>query len=220
MRGTLYLFEGMDGVGKATHSKQFVKDLEARGLHAMRWDFPNYETTTGKAILLHLKNKWSAREEYKSMFAPTSLGLDATDNIDALVFQALMTVNRYEVAKELDTLLNRGVNVVLDRYWPSGYAYGKADGLSEDWLLAVHSSLPRVDKAVLLDITPEESIRRRPERRDRYEKQPGLMETVRANYLELFACMKRGAGSWNVVDAMGSFDEVHSRVVSSLLEEA
>ncbi len=213
VRGKLFLCEGVDAAGKATHSKLFTNHLQSLGRKAVRMSFPNYTTMTGKAILGHLKGEWTVEHTPPAFSEP----INHTVDIDALVFQSLMTMNRYEVSMDMDLTLHNGTDIVLDRYWPSGYAYGLADGLPEQWLIVVHEMLPPVDCAVLLDIPPEESVRRRPERRDRYEKQAGLMETVRGNYKTIFADQAAQGRPWTVVDALGTKDEVQDRIRKELL---
>jgi thymidylate kinase len=67
--------------------------------------------------------------------------------------------------------------------------------------------LPVPDVCLFLDISVEESWKRRPERRDRYEKQREMLHQVRWSYLELFR-----KHDWVVIDAMGSPDEVQTRI--------
>lgn len=197
----LIVVEGMDGAGKNTHSHQLVNWFrEHLKLPAVYRDFPRYESLTGKAILGHLKHEWQAAD------LESQLLLARKSELDELVFQCLMTVNRFECVQELQEARKAGP-VVCDRYWPSGYAYGSANGLPAPFLEAVHSLLPAPDVCLFLDISVEESWKRRPERRDRYEKQPEMLHRVRWSYLELFR-----RHDWVVIDAMGSPEEVQTRI--------
>lgn len=175
--GKVIAIEGIDASGKHTQTLKVVDWLQRKRFLAETIAFPNYESASGKAILAHLKGEWFS----------SSVGFPAgKSQYDAIAFQALQLFNRAEEASKIREGLGRGVNWIFDRYWPSGYAYGGNDGLDPFMLVDAHSVLPEMDLAIFVDITPEESVRRRPDRRDRYEKQPGLMEQVRARYLELF----------------------------------
>lgn len=144
---------------------------------------------------------------------------DITDEdraIKALVLQSLMTTNRLE-AYELLAAHHRtqGSFLVNDRYYASGLVYGEADGLPLDYLVDIHRGLPPSDLWIFIDILPEESRARRPERRDEYERRAGFMEKVREGYLRLFQNPPLG-GQWVVVDGMGTAEEVHDRIVAAV----
>jgi len=175
-------------------------------LNARLWKFPNRETLTGKLIYEHLEEKWRVQLGDVGPDQPRE------DMTDAVVFQALQLANRMEVATDIFQAAAKG-NVVFDRYWPSGYAYGLADGLDGDYLVNLHRWLPQPDLFILLDIDPEDSSRRRPERRDRYESREGLMAQVLRNYHSLWA--KGAPPRWAVVNARGTVTET-----ASLIEKA
>jgi dTMP kinase len=125
-----------------------------------------------------------------------------------------MAANRYEVAGNINQLLDSGIHVVCDRFWMSGLVYGMADGLDRDWLLRVHESLPQPDLWILLDADPKVSIERRPERRDRYERDDKA-ELRRQLYLDEFRRRQeteRLDRTWRIVDATGAVVEVAMRV--------
>lgn len=206
--------EGLDASGKATHSK-----LLAERLRGTRFSFPNYESPTGKAILGHLKKEWTAVDYYGGQA-----------DCDALVFQSLQIANRLELVPQILEAATKGP-VVFDRYWASGVVYGSLDGLESNWLEKVQAlPMPPADVQILLDIDVEESFKRRPERRDRYELDREFLEKVRAAYLALFKerrtrahkfkCERRpctcDVRSWHVVKGTGTVEEVHARIMEVL----
>ena len=190
--------EGIDAAGKATQAERLAKRLDARLL-----SFPNYGTRSGILIGDHLQQLWQARYMVEGQ----------RPELDALVFQSLMLTNRMEAASNIRAAKAAGNGLVLDRYWPSGIAYGSADGLDFDWLLKIHEHLPQAHIYVLVDINPDLSARRRPERADRYEMQPGLMEEVASNYHRLWNMMRhKHPAEWAVVDGNGSIEQVESEI--------
>lgn len=212
MGGVVVAIEGQDSAGKATHSK-----LLAEKLGGTRFSFPNYASPTGQAIQGHLKKHWSVQ------CAPGSVYANLEDRVDAFVFQSLQTVNRIEAIPRIVEAMERG-SVVFDRYTASQEVYGVLDGLDREWLRRISNPLPEPDVWILLDIPVEEGFRRRPERRDRYEVDRNFMEKVRQGYLRLFGEHKGGRWlsprdrwqEWYVIDAVGSIQEVHARIVEAV----
>jgi dTMP kinase len=197
----LIALEGLDACGKGTQAQ-----LLADTLDASLFKYPAYETETGQAI--------------KRAFANPH----PDPQLAAYSLQALQTVNRLETSEFLWKLLSYG-SVVLDRYTASAYAYGVADGLSMDWLRGIEpSSLPQPSLQIYIDISVEESFRRRPERDDRYEADRVRMQRVRQAYVDLFDNPPRALQfnrpdeptAWLIVDGHGTIDEVHQRILACL----
>lgn len=201
--------EGIDAVGKNTQAK-----LLAERLPAKVFPFPNYDTPAGHIILGHLKRYWSAAP---AQDLPPDVDPPRTDLLNAMVFQALQTVNRLECVQAIQEA-DRAGHVVFDRYWPSGVVYGGADGLDTHYLRELHASLIQPDLYVLLDMPPALSAERRPERRDRYEQQEGLMEEAAHRYRGLWhhQAKSEGAHRWVQVDASQSITEVHRAIMAAV----
>lgn len=231
-RGRLVCIEGIDSAGKHTQAVRLAEALDG-----VVMSFPNYETETGKIILDNLQHRWEAAAITEHVVSQIAEGVNLVQRthhddayLNALALQAIFTVNRYEAASKIEDLLLSGRNVVLDRYWPSGVVYGSCDGLDEQWLTRIHERLPQPDFWILLDVDPAESVLRRPERRDRYEKDAN-MGRRREIYLRLFAGrLKDTTGflvdqdeteyrsKWAVVDGAGHELEVHGRIRAKLRE--
>lgn len=199
--------EGVDAAGKATQAKILADRLGAR-----LFSFPDYASPVGHLILGHLKCYWSALPDEGSVDAKIQVG--DVDVLNAKVYQLLQVANRMEHAAELDHLIAQGRHIVADRYWASSVAYGQACGLDPVWLTHIHEYLPQPDLNLLLDIDPGQSSERRPERRDRHEKQPGLMEAAAVAYRQLWRTMadRYGWRRWVVIDGRGTIGEVTDRV--------
>ena len=191
--------EGIDASGKATQSK-----LLAGAIGAKRFAFPAYETPLGKLIKGHLKSQWNAQSTVE---AASHEDQEYDERLNALMFQALQTANRMEVATDIFQANLEGY-VVLDRYWPSGVVYGQADGLDRDYLINIHRFLPKADRHILIDIDPRLSTERRPERRDRYEANMGFIARAAQLYRELWEHM-----DWIVLDGDRSIGEIHQDIL-------
>lgn len=193
--------EGIDACGKQTQSERLAERLTAR-----RYCFPDYSSLTGQLIGRHLQSHWSA-----------SYPDEDSKLLDAVVFQSLMLTNRMEVAAKLLKARLNQEDVVLDRYWPSGIVYGSADGIPVDYLLEIHTILPQAHHYILIDIEASESLQRRPDRQDRYEKDLDLMVQVSQQYRELWEMMARFHMSrWHVVDGSGTPDQVEQQIWQAL----
>jgi thymidylate kinase len=190
------VIEGMDAAGKLTQSKMLAEKIGAA-----RFAFPNYESPTGKLILSHLKKEWVASGD---------------DPIrDAQVFQCLQTVNRLELLPDINACIARGQHIVFDRFWQSACVYGSLDGLDTKWLRLVQEKpMPVADVNILIDVPVDAGFERRPERRDRYETNRVFLEQVRDKYLTLFSEQQiHGAGRWEVINGLGSIEQVHERIM-------
>jgi dTMP kinase len=190
LAGTLIAVEGIDQAGKQTVCTWLANELRATGIPTEQTGFPDYSTPLGQEITAFLSGQRAYRAEAR---------------------QLLYAANRWERAAELRGWLADGHAVVLDRYIASGVAYGTAQGLSMDWMLAVERGLPPADLTILLDITPDVSLARKTTARDAYEARLDLLARAREAYLTL----ARGPG-WLVVDAATDRDTVRERVLAAL----
>jgi dTMP kinase len=190
LAGKLIAIEGIDQAGKQTVCEWLVSALRADGVTAEQTGFPDYATPVGQEITAFLRGE---------------------RNYPAEARQLLYTANRWERASELRAWLDEGRAIVVDRYIASGVAYGAAQGLSMDWMLAVERGLPPADISILLDITPDVSLARKTTARDAYEARTDLLARARDAYLVLAK-----QPGWLVVDAATDRDTVRARVLAAL----
>ena len=194
---------GNDASGKATQSK-----ILAEAIGAALFAFPNYDSPTGKAILGNLQGSW---EIHRDSNADHHEGCYKVPEVNALVLQSLMNANRIERTSELRIAASQG-HLVLDRYDVDALVYGALDGLDPTWLEMLNDNLPfKPDVYILLDVPVEEGIKRRPTRRDRYEKDTARMAAVSAAYVKLFREREKW-DNWRIVDGTGTIEEVSARV--------
>jgi thymidylate kinase len=205
--------EGIDASGKETQAhllQRWALDCLSFTTAEVQ-DFPDYKKVSGVVI----------KSILEAGYEKALRGLHPMDQAAAL--QCLFTMNRFEhfdklgdYSKSLRDLL------ILDRYYASGVVYGSADGLSLEWLLDIHAPLPTAEAWILVDITVDESVRRRPDRRDMYEKDLEKLNDVRYRYLHLFqeTMPTREPQRWHVIDGTGTQMEVHKRIVDIVEELA
>lgn len=211
--GTFLCLEGIDSVGKNTHTRLLRDRFERDGKRVTLFSFPNYETVTGKILNDYLLKKW---------IAVGSFSAKEMQDINTALFQCCHLANKVE---SLDTdliqgsYLSKDVVYIADRYIMSGLAYGKAYGLDIDWLLKIHRIFPKPEISIFLDISVEESFKRRPDRRDEYEKNSEMLERVRQSYKELFQHHAElyGASKYVVIDASGTVEETHGKILDIVL---
>lgn len=198
--------EGADGCGKDT-----VADIVAKMICGRKINFPCDDTVTGPMIRSYLRGEWGNDS-------------DLTEYQKALALQSLMITNRMEMMPEIEALKNENTPVVLARYWQSAWVYGQLDGLPPEFLFRTHLTMIPPDLSILLDVDPEESMRRRAARDgdlppERYE---GKLEVVRGAvdlYREIWADGDyHVGGSWHVVDANRPILEVVGDVVNLVFQ--
>lgn len=115
-RGTLYVFEGSDGVGKSELSRRFAAQLAAAGIPCEHLSFPGRDDgTLGKHVYeLH----HDPGQHGVVSVSPTSLQiLHIAAHVDAIESRILPA-------------LRSGRSVVLDRFWWSTKVYGLASGVA------------------------------------------------------------------------------------------
>jgi dTMP kinase len=168
-------FEGVDGSGKTTQARLLAEHLRAKGREVVATREPG-GTELGEGIrnlLLH--------GGHVAPWAEASLFAAARSQL---------------VEDVIRPALDRGADVVCDRYIDSSLAYqGIARGLGVDRvlelnLIATGGLLP--DRTVLLDLPLDEAARRRGDERDRMEREgEDFAGRVEAAYHELAAVFPR-----------------------------
>ncbi len=200
MTGAFITLEGGDGSGKSTQAQLLQAWLEGRGRTVVRTREPG-GTELGveiRRLVQHTEGHVAPRAE-------------------ALLYAA---DRAHHVATLVRPALERGEVVLQDRYLDSSVAYQGAgrelDGaqIRDLSLWAVDGLLP--DLTILLDLDPTAGRARMAAREDApydrlEEAGEAFAERVRAAYLELAAAEP---DRFAVVDASGTPDEVHERVVS------
>jgi dTMP kinase len=190
LKGLLIAFEGLDQSGKQTQAEALRDLVVAAGRTCRLLSFPDYETAIGAEIACGLHGERD--------YAPD-------------VMQLLYVANRYERRRDVERGLAAGDVLVCDRYVASSVAYGEAQGVDRGWLADIQRFLPAPHLTILLDIPPEEAVRRKAAGRDRYERDLALLSRVRQSYLR-----QAGQDGWIRLDGNRPKADVSADVASAV----
>ena len=185
--------EGGDQAGKKTQSSMLVKVLDSRGVQVSAFSFPDYTTPVGKVIKNVLNGKHTPIPQ---------------------VIHCLMSANRWEMAEKIRQASKDNHVLVMNRYYHSNLVYGMANGLNESWLESLDEGLPKSDMVILLDVTQDESFRRKSTGRDKFESDDSFIRKVSRMY-KTVAKRKH----WKIIDAKMDRKKVHEQILSIVEEK-
>src|SRR5580692_11000422 len=97
--GKLIALEGIDGSGKRTQLDLLARDIEARGLPALRISFPRYDSSFGKLVARYLNGEFGSLE-----------------TVDPHLSALLYAGDRLEAKADIHAALAAGKIVLADRY--------------------------------------------------------------------------------------------------------
>lgn len=188
--GKFIVFEGIDGAGSTTQLRLFGKYLKKKKLKYVE----TCEPTDGPIGMLIRR---ALRHELKFSWGTLQLmySTDRADHLDKLI----------------KPNLNRGVNVISDRYYLSTFAYGELN-LDGMWLRELNSQFQSADITFYIDTPAKVAINRIIKSRGQKElfEKEKLLEKVRRNYLKM---AKEFPKSINVLDGTRPIDELSGQVI-------
>ena len=193
MEGKFIAFEGIDGSGKSTQVRLLSDRLRKE-------DIPFYATMepTDSPIgsLIHQIMTGRVKTDNKVIAA-----LFAADRLDHLLNDVNGIVEK----------INNGMNVIMDRYYFSSYAYQSVD-VPLDWLIqanALSTGILRPAVHIFIDIDPDVAMERIAKTRFQKElfEEKSRLALVRQSYIEAFDRLQ-GVEQVAVVDGNGSTQEV------------
>ncbi|HEY2715012.1 MAG TPA: dTMP kinase [Solirubrobacterales bacterium] len=185
--------EGVDGSGKSTQARLLVEALGS------------------ETVAIREPGGTEAAERIRGLLADPALPLEPLAEL--LLFLAARADLTERVIRPA---LHAGRDVVADRFSDSSVAYqGAARGLGVGEVISLCDRATDglwPDVTVLLKIDPEDSIGRA-EGEDRFEAEGLLLQqTVAAAYDEIAQISDRMV----VIDATGSVEQVHQRVLAAV----
>jgi dTMP kinase len=186
-KGKIIVIEGTDKAGKGTQSRLLMDALKFSGKICIMMDFPDYTTPVGQEIRSFLDGRRSYAIEVKHM---------------------LLSANRWEKKKEIESTIERGTIIIMNRYYQSNLVYGVSHGLKLRWLLNLDRGLPKEDVVIVLEVNPEISYQRAPKDRDTFEVDKKLLIEVDKNYRRLAKRFK-----WKLINGEKYSEEVHNEIL-------
>jgi dTMP kinase len=191
-KGKIIVIEGTDKAGKTSQSRMLAETLKVSGKVCVILDFPDYTTPIGIEIKAFLEGKRDYPPEVKHL---------------------LFSANRWEKKKEIESMLENGTIIVMNRYWESNLVYGVANGMDVNWLLRLDKGLPKANIVLVILVNPSISARRA-EMQDAFESDPQLAAKAYENYLK-FAKQFR----WRIIDGSKSKEQVHQEIMKIIRKE-
>lgn len=118
--GKLFVFEGPDGVGKTTLSREATRVLVEMGHKTDYMSFPGREPGTVGSFVYELHHSPDVVQ------------------ISAIALQTLHVAAHVDaIEREIRPRLASGINILLDRYWWSTWVYGVCEGIDSSVLRAL-----------------------------------------------------------------------------------
>ena len=161
-RGRLILIEGLDRAGKSSQCQLLADRLDATVIR-----FPDRTTPIGTLINQYLTTTTSSTTKANTKLQKMHL---------------LFSANRWELVPEIQELLSKGTNVILDRYVYSGIAYSYVasrspstssstqEPLDLEWLASPDIGLIKPDLIFFLKVSEQVTVSRGGFGEERYEK--------------------------------------------------
>ncbi len=191
-KGKVIVIEGTDKAGKTTQSRMLMEALKVSGKVCVILDFPDYATPIGMERRAFLDGKRDYGAETKHL---------------------LFSANRWEKKKEIESMVDNGTIVIMNRYWQSNLVYGAANGMDTSWLMKLDKGLPKEDVVLVLLVNPSISSKRA-ETQDTFEADQQLAASAYKNYLNFAKQFK-----WKVIDGSKSKDQVHQEIMKIIRKE-
>lgn len=186
-KGKIIVLEGIDKAGKTTQSRLLENTFKGKGRVCTTIDFPDYSTPIGTEIRAFLEGEREYPDETKLM---------------------LLSANRWERKKDIESMLEKGSIVILNRYYHSNLVYGVSKQLDLNWLQNLDKGLPREDLCIVLDVDHHISKSRSKSSRDMFESDDLLLEKVHKNYKKLARRF-----NWKLINAEGTKMDVNKKIL-------
>lgn len=191
-KGKVIVIEGTDKAGKTSQSRMLAETLKVSGKVCVILDFPDYTTPIGIEIKAFLDGKRDYPPEVKHL---------------------LFSANRWEKKKEIESMLENGTIIVMNRYWESNLVYGVANGIDANWLLRLDKGLPKENIILVILVNPSISAKHA-EMQDAFESNPQLAAKAYENYLKFAKQFK-----WRIIDGSNSKEQVHQEIMKIIRKE-
>ncbi len=197
-KGKFIVLEGLDGSGKGTQVSRLAEALRQQGRKVCQTAEPTISVTGG--LLRDALGGFVKRDAYE---------LSALFLLDRIFHN----VNEHNGIQQY---LEKGYDVVCDRYYYSSFAY---QGIDADlqWVMDMNLSCREIlkpDVCIFLDVSPDVGEQRLAESRTEREiyENSQTQKKVRERFLEVFR-MLEGRENIRIVDASRSVGEVSADII-------
>ena len=195
-RGRFIVFEGLDGSG-LTDQVESIRDWLRRSGHDLGSVAFTHEPSDGPVGLLlrlALQGRLDIDEETIALLFAT----DRNDHLERFILPRL----------------ERGIDVICDRYYLSFYAYQTGQGLPLRWLRFLGKAWLPPDLTIVLNTPLEQCLNSISGRfsQDRYEK-PEILKQNWSQFQRLIKSFQSKGERIIVVDGSGTLEKVHERIV-------
>lgn len=208
LKGKFIVLEGVDGSGISTQTNLLREWLEENETLYGRTLFTKEPTDgpVGNIIRLALSKRLNPLDE-KVMAL-----LFAADRVDHIYSK-----EEYGQKAGILATLEKGYNVVSDRYYLSSYAYqSRMEDLT--WLMQINTHALQPDLTVLLSVPVNESKKRRDKSRfheELYEREDYLAQ-IRNNYLSVAQKLKNEGHNIVIIDGVRDKAQVFQDIVAAV----
>lgn len=197
-RGKFIVFEGIDGSGKGTQIDLLIKEIKRQGGNAVQTAEPTNTSTGG--MLRDALGGFVRRDAYElsAMFL--------TDRI----FHNVNPING------IMQYLEKGFDIVCDRYYYSSFAYQGTDADLE-WVMRMNldcKEILRPDICIFLDIdtdTGDKRIADNRQQREIYENKE-KQQAIRNRFFDVFRLLE-DTENIKIVDASRTIPEVSADII-------
>lgn len=223
MRGKLIVIEGTDCSGKETQTKKLVERLKENNIQIENYSFPAYDTPTGKIV----GGPYLGKSYICEGWFP-----EGASNVDPKVASLYYAADRkYNIGK-INELLEKGINVILDRYVYSNMAHQGGKILDDEKRIEMYNfietlefnllELPQVDIAIFLHMPLNCSKilkQGRVEAADQHEKDDEHLRQAEKGYLELADRYNFSTIECGNDERIKTIDEIHEEVYTIIKDK-
>lgn len=215
MKGKLIIIEGTDCSGKETQSNLLYDKLQKENIAIYKSGFPMYGTPTGDIVGgPYLGKEYISNGYFK----------EGASNVEPKVASLYFAADRRYNIKSIQDKLDKGINVILDRYVYSNMAHqgGKIHDINERmnmyaWLDVLEFKLlelPHADIVIFLHMPSENAVvlrQSRKEKPDQHENDLNHLKLAEQAYIELARNYK-----WFTIECV---KENNIRTINDISEE-
>lgn len=229
MKGKLIVIEGTDCSGKETQAKLLVEKLNKRNIKTEHLSFPYYDTPTGRIVGACYLGKEELCQKY--LKGTNGWFNEGAEEVDGLVSSLYYAADRKYNINQINELLNKGINVVLDRYTFSNMAHQGGKIITQEERFQFFKKmevlefdlleLPKPDLVILLYVPYQITMKlleTREEEPDQNERDSKHLRRAEQTYLELRALYKFKMIECTKNNEMRPIPDIHEELISNVLQ--